>query len=123
MFCKYCGKETPGKFKFCPFCGKDQTEEVYEDTSSRHQEQGKNDGYNCVNENLNQFKNDGDFQTPYTFINVSDPPTATQKAYEFIYNLSEHVIGISLLITSICFIIALFGGFNEFFSEWGNFGR
>ena len=123
MFCKFCGKETTGKFLYCPFCGKNQNEEVYEDAKSSRQEQGQNDGFNRVNENSNQCKNTGEYQAPYTFINTSDPPTAIQKAYVFIYNLSEHVTGVLVLITAICFIIAIFGGFDAFFDEWGGFGR
>ena len=60
MFCKFCGKETTGKFLYCPFCGKNQNEEVYEDAKSSRQEQGQNDGFNRVNENSNQCKNTGE---------------------------------------------------------------
>ena len=45
MFCRYCGKETAGKFLYCPFCGKNQNEEV---ENTQQVEVSKNTG-NQVN--------------------------------------------------------------------------
>ena len=122
MFCILCGKETEGKFRYCPYCGKNQSE-VYEIKGEPQAEEYSGDKKQDHIKLGDPSNNDTESEVLYTFINVSDPPTTIQRIYGYIYIISEYLTSISLLIVAICFIIAFFGGFDSFFSKWGGFGR
>ena len=103
MFCKFCGKETVGRFIYCPFCGKNQNEVVESIPQDEDSKSTKVD-IKVESQNIERSENKvskaSDTNAIANVIYVSKEP-------KFQYALALIIMSIVLLIWRIDFILSI----------------